>query len=109
MKVALGVFGETTAPVSSTNSSQQILRRQQSIHRSRTETLQIEGDELEAQRFENCGELRGHGGIKRPLQLFAGNFNAYDLPVVAHAELPEAQRAKLIFALFDHSERLSRD
>ena len=47
-------------------------------------------------------ELRRHRGIERPLQLLARNFNADDFPVMPHAELPEAQRAQRVLAVFDH-------
>src|ERR1700686_5217761 len=94
---------------SSTRRAEQLLRRQQSVHRAGPEASQIEGHKLEAQRLEYAGELRRHGGIERPPQFLARDFNADDLPMVPHPELPEAQPAQSVFALFDYVERLSRN
>ena len=70
--------------------------RQQGVHRSGAEALHIEGDELEAQRFEDSGELGGHLRGQRTWQFFAGDFDAHDVPVMPHPALPEAQCAKRI-------------
>ena len=47
-------------------------------------------------------------GVERARQLFASNFDAHDVAVMADAKLAEAQRANGVFALFDHAQSASR-
>ena len=82
-------------------SAQQIFRGEYGIHRTGTETFQIEGDELESESFENAGELSSHGGIERAGKFLARDFNADDVAVMAHAKLVEAQGAQDVLSIVD--------
>src|SRR5580658_1326304 len=101
-----GVSGSSSAS-SSARTPEQILRRQQAVHRPGAKAFQIESHKLEAESFEYFRELPGHIGIERPLQFLASDFNADDLAVVTHAELPEPQRPQRVFTLLHHPEGLS--
>src|ERR1700686_2333392 len=74
--------------------AEQLLSRQQCVHRAGTEAFQIESHKLEAKRFKNSRELRRHRGIERLLQLLARDFNADDFSMVTHPALPETQPAQ---------------
>jgi hypothetical protein len=77
--------------------AKQVFRTEQSVHGSGPETFQIEGDELEAQRFENAGELGRHGRIESTRQFLARDFDANDLAVMTDAELAKTEGTQSIF------------
>jgi len=75
---------------------------QQGIHRSGAEAFQIEGDELESQRFEDGGELGCHGGIQSAFHFLTVDLDAHRFAVMADAELPEAEGSNGVFAALDY-------
>ena len=85
-----------------------LISGQERVHRSGAEALQVERDELEAESFEDGGELRRDGGVQSTVQFLAGDLDADDVAVMAYAELAKAERANGIFATFDYVERLAR-
>src|SRR5215472_15060789 len=87
----------------------ELIGGKQCIHRTRAETLQIEGDELESKLLEDRGELRGHRWIQSPLQFLAANLDADDVAVVPYAKLTESQGADGILTALDDVERLPRN
>ena len=87
----------------------QYLGCEQGIHGAGTEAFEVESDELEAQGFEDAGEFSSHLRTQRTRQLFAGNLDTHNVPVVTDPELAEAERADRVFALFDNSESFARN
>lgn len=86
-----------------------LLRRQQCVHRSRPESFEIEGYELESETFEDGGEFGRHGRTQGSIHFFTSDLDADDFAVMPDAKLPESEDAKGIFATLDHVERLARD
>src|SRR5207247_2358687 len=78
-----------------------LIRRQERIHRAGAEALKIERDKLKAQRLEDPRELCRHFRSQNAVHFFAGDLDANDLSMMAHAELAEAEPAKIVFALLD--------
>ena len=85
-----------------------LVRRQQGVHRTGTEPFQIESYELEAQSFEDRGELRCHAWAQGAFQFFPSNLDADDVAVMPHPKLPEPEGSNRIFATLDYLECFSR-
>ena len=86
-----------------------LFRGQQGVHRSGAKALQVESHELEAETFEDGGELGGDGGIERALQFLARDLNADDVSVMTDAKLAETEGANRVLAALDNAERFARD
>ena len=69
----------------------ELVCREQCVHRAGAKAFQIKSDELEAQRFEDCGELGCHVGVQSALQFFSGDLDADDVAVMPYSKLPEAK------------------
>jgi hypothetical protein len=86
----------------------ELVRGQQRVHRSGAEAFQIEGDELEAECFEDRRELRRDCGIQSAIELLAGDLNADDVAVMADAKLAEAEGANGVLAALYYVECFAR-
>src|SRR5271163_2662952 len=86
----------------------QLLGGQQRIHGAGAEAFQIEGDEFKAECLEDRGELGRDGWMQGALEFIACNLNADDFPMMANAELAEAEGSNRILAALDHIKRLAR-
>src|ERR1700694_5085389 len=88
---------------------QQLFGSQHLIHRAGAESFQVESDEFESEAFEHLGELAGHIGGQSAGEFFTRNLDAYDFPMMAHAELPKAHGPQRLFAPLDNTQRFGRN
>src|SRR3954471_7855405 len=91
------------------SSASDLFWRKQRVHRTRAESFQIEGHELEPNFSEDaaelCCHLYGHGAR----HFIASDFYARNVSMMAYPKLPEPQSPQCIFTLLHHSQRFGRD
>ena len=86
----------------------ELLQRKQSVHGAGAEAFQVKGHKLEAQSFEDAGELGGHFWSEGAGEFIGRDLNPNYLSVMADPALAKSQGTQCILASFDHGERLAR-
>ena len=83
--------------------------RQESVHGAGAEAFQVESHKLEPQGLEDAGKFGGHLRAERARQLFARDFDANNLAMMTHPDLPETQGMQSVLAPFDRAQGFARD
>src|SRR5579871_598544 len=90
----------------SSSRAAKLIGRQQSVHRSRAESFQVERNELKPELLEDRGELGCDRGSQGAIQFVFCDFDAHNVSVMSYAKLPKPKSADRIFPAFHHIERL---